>query len=230
MARILVIPDLHCPFEHPDAFSFLKKLKRLIKPDEFICLGDEIDAHSFSRWVSDPDGYSPGHELDRALISMKKLYEIFPEMKVCTSNHTVRPLKKAIEVGLPRKFFKGYSEFLEAPAGWSWRDRWILDDILFEHGEGVSGAHAHLKAARANMQSTVIGHVHAHAGFQYLSSHEKLIFGFNAGCLINPETYAFDYGKKLRDKPILGAAVILDGVPQFIPMILDRKGKWTRKI
>jgi hypothetical protein len=57
---VLVIPDLHCPFEHPDALEFLRAVKKRFMPSVFVCLGDEIDAHAFSRYPKDPDGMSAG--------------------------------------------------------------------------------------------------------------------------------------------------------------------------
>ncbi len=230
-ATVLIIPDTQFPFHHQDCYSFLKAVKKKYKPDEFIHLGDEVDFHAFSKkYTSDPDGLSPGHELEAAIGCMKKLYNLFPKMKVCTSNHTVRPLKLAFDVGLPQKFMKTYSEFLEAPKGWEWRDYWIIDGVKYEHGEGLSGQYAHTKAAVQNMRSTVIGHIHSFAGIQYVACHDRLIFGFNAGCLIDKDAYAFRYGKKLRYKPILGCGIIKNGVPTFIPMFLDKGGRWIKKL
>lgn len=230
MARILVVPDLQLPFHHKDAFAFLKAVKAKFKPTEYVNLGDEVDFHALSQWKPDPDGYSPGHELDLALEALHEFYKIFPVQKVCTSNHTVRPFKRAYDHGIPRKLLRDYKEFLEAPDGWEWRDYWVIDEIRFEHGEGVSGMYAHTKAAQQNMRSTVIGHIHSFAGIQYVACHDRLIFGFNAGCLIDNDAYAFAYGKKIRNKPILGCGIIIDGVPQFIPMLLDRRGRWKGKL
>lgn len=193
-------------------------------------MGDEVDFHAISNYSADPDGYSPGHELDKAIECMHKLYKIFPSMKMCTSNHTVRPLKKAYDSGIPRKFIRDYKEFLEAPDGYEWRDKWIIDEVQYEHGEHVSGQTGHIKAAMQNMRSTVIGHIHSYAGINYVASHDRLIFGFNTGCLIDKDLYAFAYGRKLRQKPILGAGVIIHGVPYFIPMILNKRGRWIKKI
>ena len=67
MAKVLAIPDLHCPFQHPDAFRFLRAVKNKYKPNQVVCLGDEIDAHALGRWTTDADGYSPGHELELLL-------------------------------------------------------------------------------------------------------------------------------------------------------------------
>lgn len=63
---ILTVSDLHCPWQHPDAFDFLADLARRYKPDKVVVLGDEIDAQAFSRFPRNPDMHSPGHEIDAA--------------------------------------------------------------------------------------------------------------------------------------------------------------------
>ena len=42
-SRILFISDLHVPYHHPQAFEFLKHLKKKYNPTRIICLGDECD-------------------------------------------------------------------------------------------------------------------------------------------------------------------------------------------
>ena len=227
---ILAIPDLHCPFNHKDAFDFLQAIKKRYKPDEVVCLGDELDAHALSDYTTDPDGYSAGQELEAGMVEMRKLYKIFPDVKVCTSNHGARPFRKAYKHGIPRAYLRDYKEFMDAPKGWVWRDSWEIDGVIFEHGEGFSGAQGALKSALANMQSTVIGHLHSFAGIQWSANPKHLIFGFNAGCLIDRDSYAFAYGAKMKSKPILGCGIISKGVPTFIPMLLNMKGDWVGNV
>jgi predicted phosphodiesterase len=40
---ILVISDLHIPYEHRDALAFLRAVKAKYKPTQVICIGDEVD-------------------------------------------------------------------------------------------------------------------------------------------------------------------------------------------
>lgn len=224
---ILVIGDLHAPFIHQDALLFLRWLKKVYKPDEVVFIGDEIDAHGISNWSHDPDGMSAGDEHNAALEQLKPLYKLFPVAKCCISNHTDRVWRKAYDVGLPKQFIKTVSEVLQAPPGWQWAQKWIVDDIQFEHGEGFSGQLGHMKATMANMRSTVIGHLHSWAGINWYANHDKLIFGMNCGCLLDHSQYAFQYGKFHKAKPIIGAAVIVRGTPAFIPMILNKQGRWV---
>lgn len=225
---ILAIPDIHFPAHHPDTFSFLKHIKKIYKPNQVVCLGDEIDAAALGEWDKDPDQPGAKDELDAAITLLKQLYQIFPTVKVCTSNHTSRIYRKAFKAGLPSRVLKSYNEILEAPKGWVWSDSWEIGGIVFEHGEGFSGQQGALKAAMQNMQSTVIGHLHSYAGIQYYANARHLIWGFNAGCLIDKSNPAFNYGKHIKAKPIIGVGLIVDEVPRFIPMPLNSRGRWKK--
>ncbi len=155
---------------------------------------------------------------------MHKLYKLFPKVDVCVSNHTSRPYRLASSVGVPARFLKGYNDWMEAPKGWRWNDRYIVDGVLYIHGEGYSGKYGALNAAQANRMSTVIGHLHSFASVIYSAGPNDLIFGMNSGCLIDSKTYAFRYGKHLKNKPTIGAAVVMDGLQAtFYPMNLGSK-------
>lgn len=227
---VLVIPDYHAPFGHKDTLPFLKAVERKYSPSQIVCLGDEVDFHSISNYEPDPDGLSPGYELERAIECLQPIYKAFPKVKVCTSNHTARPYKKAHKFGLPKAFIKSYAEFLKAPLGWQWAEQWEIEGVIYEHGEGFSGQNGALKAALSNMAPTVIGHLHSWAGIAYSANPKHLIFGFNAGCLIDRDAYAFAYGKTIKQKPIVGCGVVNKGIPVFIPMILDTRGRWIGKL
>lgn len=227
---VLSIPDCHFPAHHPDTFAFLKAVKKKFKPTQVVCLGDEIDAAGLGEWDKDPDSPSAGDELKQAVLLLKKLYEIFPKVKVCVSNHTDRIYRKPLKSGIPKKLLKSYSEILEAPEGWVWAESWEIDGVIYEHGEGFSGQQGALKAAQANMAPTVIGHLHSFAGIQYYANARHLIWGFNAGCLIDRLNPAFSYGKHIKSKPIIGVGIIENGVPRFIAMQLSTAGRWTGRL
>lgn len=227
---ILVISDTQFPFQHKDTFSFLKAVAKKYKPTEIVHIGDEVDLSAMSDFDHDPDGYSAGDELKKALVEMRKLYKLFPKAKVCISNHTARPFRKAFKHGIPKAFLRDYHEFMEAPEGWKWADNWVIDGVVYEHGIGHSGVNGALKAALGNMQSTVIGHLHAFAGISYSANPRHLIFGFNVGCLIDKDAYAFAYGKYHKVKPIIGCGIVDKGIPMFVPMQLDSNGRWNGKL
>lgn len=228
---VLAVPDLHMPFHHKSALKFLAAVYKKYKPNEVINLGDLEDWHSISMHDHDPDGLSPGMELKSLRDAIRPLIKMFPKMKICTSNHGSLPLRRAFKFGMPSELIKSYKDIIEAPKGWEIADSWEVDGIVYEHGEAFSGQQGAIKSANANMQSTVIGHIHAFAGIQYSANQKHLIFGFNVGCLIDKSLYAFAYGKKIKAKPILGCGIIKNGIPTFIPMVVDPKtGLWNGKL
>ena len=99
---VLVVPDLHCPFHHPDAFEFLKIVKQKFKPTKIVLTGDEMDFHTLSRWPRDPDGLAAGQEFAKGAESLIPLYRLFAEALVCTSNHTIRPFER-VQYPIPEK-------------------------------------------------------------------------------------------------------------------------------
>lgn len=225
---VLAIPDLHCPFQHVDALDFLKAVADKIQPDKIVALGDEIDAHAYSRWPKSPDGMTAGQELKAAIEALTPFYAAFPKVQVCISNHTIRPKKLMFDAGLPAAFWPKYETMLNAPDGWSWHEHIIIDNVRYMHGDqGKGGMNGWTKNSEVYHQSTVVGHWHSKAGVYYDSS----MFNVNAGCLIDEKAYAFEYAKNSHKRPNLGCAVITHGrKAAFLPMILDGDGRWIKNL
>jgi len=219
VARVLAIPDLHIPFHNERALSFLKKTYKQYKCDTVVCLGDEVDFHGLSFHDIDPDLPSAGDEYRYCLKELKKFYKAFPEVKVCISNHTSRPFRRAFKFGLPSQFIRSYSEFLQAPKTWEWKNEWVIDDVMYIHGDPASGKYASLKLSEGHRRSVVHGHVHSFGGVTFSATKKDQIFGMNAGCLIDVEHRAFAYAKNLLQKPTLGCGVVINGkMGIFVPL------------
>jgi len=230
---VLVISDLQVPFQHKDAYDFLEEVANAYPITEVVCIGDEIDFHALSDYDPDPDGFSAGHELQRAIDNLAPLYEMFPEVKSCISNHTLRPFRRAYKCGIPKALMRGYQEFMQAPDDWAWRNYWVIDGVRYEHGHELGGGYGKTVTANAplkNGRSTVFGHFHSYAGIQYVATPEALLFGFNVGCLIDFKSYAFAYAQGTKSRPVLGCGVVDEGIPTFIPMLLNKKGRWVGRL
>lgn len=223
---ILVIPDLQIPFHHRDALAFLRDIRDEYNPDEVVCVGDEVDQYGLSRYTHDPDVDSAGAEYRASAKYLARLYTLFPDVKVCLSNHTDRVIKRALEAGIPKGYMKSIKEFMNAPPGWHWNRTWTINGIRFEHGDAAGGIQAHRNLAIANRCSTVIGHHHSTAGIEYIANEDSLIFGMNVGCLIDIEAYAFAYAKTAKHKPILSCGAVLGGAPALIPMLTKKSGRY----
>jgi hypothetical protein len=221
--RVLCVPDLHSPYQHPHALDFLSDVARDFRPNKIVILGDEFDGHAFSVHPKEPELYSPGHEYDAALHFMKQLYKLFPSALVCLGNHTLRPWRVAKAAGLPSRMLLDYNKLFEAPVTWRYSDHWFIDGVKYEHGDkGGSGRNAIFKAMFENRCSTVIGHIHGWPQVIYSANEHGLIFGMNAGCLVDLDSLAFAYAH-YRNKGVLGCGVVIEGeAAYFIKMPLSK--------
>jgi len=231
VSTVLVIPDYQTPFEHEDAIEFLKLVKKTHNPDVVVQIGDLLDQHYYSKYGPSSKATDGKEEIKQAVINLRAgLYKLFPEVSVCWGNHDLRISTKASAAGLDSSLLRTYEEIIQSPKGWHFSDKWEIDGVIYEHGIGRSGYQGALKAAQANMQSTVIGHLHSCAGILWYGNKKNLIFGFNVGALVDDNKYAFEYARFSSQKSILGCGLVIDGTPVFIPMRLGRDGRWVRKL
>jgi predicted phosphodiesterase len=75
---ILVIGDIHATLHYLLIWNFAENSKKTYDCGTVIFIGDIIDNHYSSYHESDPDGYSAGEELDRAIDMIKDWYRTFP--------------------------------------------------------------------------------------------------------------------------------------------------------
>ena len=228
---ILVISDLHTPYQHPDAVAFLAAVKAKFKPTRVILTGDEIDSHAMSFHDHDPDLASAGTELDRAIKSLEPIYKMFPVADILESNHGSLVMRKALAHGMPKAVFKSPGQIIEAPKGWNWHFE-IADKlpngtpVYFHHSKGANVK----KNSQAMGSSFVQGHHHESFEIQYWGNPHALLFGMTVGCLVDPTSLAMAYNKNNLKRPVIGLGVIVDSIPQLIPMVLNSKGRWVGKL
>ena len=220
--HILVIGDTHIPFEVKDYLDFCLEIQKRVKCGTVVHIGDLVDNHAISYHEHDPDGLSPKNEMEEADKHLQKWFKAFPKVFLCRGNHDVMCDRKSKTVGLPSRVFRRFREIWNLPKGWI-DDFWFeLYGVKFLHGTGYAGKFSHIQAAYDNRQSAVMGHTHSTGGVEYLANSKDCIFGMNVGCGIDHKTYAFQYGKDFRRKPIIGCGVITDNgrFAQFFPMNL----------
>lgn len=230
MSTVLCIPDIQYPFQHEDAHAFLKAVKKKYRPDVIVQIGDLLDQHYYSKYGPSSKATDGKEEIKQAVAALKQLYKIFPKVFICWGNHDLRIFKRASDAGIDAQLLRSYEEIIQSPKGWIFSDRWEIDGVIYEHGIGRSGYQGALKAAQANMQSTVIGHLHSNAGILWYGNKKNLIFGFNVGALVDDNKYAFEYARFSSQKSILGCGIVINGLPTFVPMLLNKDGRWVRKL
>ena len=224
---VLVISDMHMPYHHQDSLRFLKAIKEVYAPDKIVNIGDEVDMHAMSFHDSDPNLPSASDELKLARKSIKKLHNLFPEMTLVDSNHGSLAFRRAKSMGMPVEYLKDYAEVLKIPSGWTWQDELILNcdgvQVMFRHQFKKNP----LICAQQMGMCVVQGHFHEDFNVQYVSSPNKLLWAMTVGCLIDKKSLAFTYNKTNYKRPILGCGLIVNGQAQLMPMLLNKKGRWT---
>lgn len=223
--RYLFISDLQIPFEARHALKFCQAVAKefKIEPENIFNVGDEVDQYFGSRFLKNPDAlHSPLSELRETRERIMAWGRAFPKMKLAVSNHGTRWAKKAFEAQIPSQMLRPYKEIIAAPDGWEWRYHWDIKcpaPIRLFHGMGYGGMYAYRTAAVDYGKNVVFGHLHANAGIAHVQTATERYWGFNVGCLIDRDAYAFEYGKDSRHKPVLGIGVVLDGglTPIFVP-------------
>ena len=230
-SSVLVISDLHAPWQHPDALEFLLSIKKKIKPDFVLNVGDECDAHALSMHDSDPDLPSAGDELKMAKKVIHDLEKIFPEMTLLHSNHSSLIYRRALKHGMPRAYLRNYNEFLEIGPGWQW-----VDDINFKVSDGSEVFATHgisadgLKLAMQYGKNVIQGHFHSKFNIQYFSNPDNLIWSMSCGCLTKQSSLAFQYARNFRMRFVIGTGAVIDGQPKLFAMQMDKHGRWTGEI
>lgn len=204
-SRILVIGDIHEPFCLDGYLDFCKETYNIFNCNQVIFIGDVIDNHYSSYHETDPDGMGGGDELELAISKIKLWYEAFPEADVLIGNHDRLIMRKAQSSAVPVKWIRQYKEVLETPY-WNFVDRIVYDGVQYVHGEGGT---AHAKC-RADMMSTVQGHLHTQAYVQWFVGQNFKVFGLQVGCGIDHDAYAMGYAKRGK-KPAIGCGVTIGG-------------------
>ena len=97
---------------------------------------------------------------------------------------------------------------------------------FFTHGRSADV----LKVSQTMGMNVTQGHYHTAFTIKYWANPDSIFWGMNVGCLINQKSLSMSYAKNFRTRFILGCGIILDGIPRLLPMVLNNKGNWIKKI
>jgi metallophosphoesterase superfamily enzyme len=140
-----------------------------------------------------------------AIDRLKRYYKEFPVADVILGNHDRLIMRKAQTSAIPKKWIKNFKDVLEVPT-WNFTERIEYDGVQYIHGEAGTAR----TKSRADMQSTVQGHLHVQAYTEYSCGRNFKVFGTQTGCGIDFTSYAMAYAKAGK-KPAIGCAVIIGG-------------------
>jgi len=203
--KVLAIGDLHAPFTLKKYLRFCKNVDRKTGCNQVVFIGDLVDNHYSSYHETDPDGFSAGEELDRAIMEIRKWYKAFPEAYVCIGNHDRIVHRKAYSAGISRRWVRDYGEVFNAP-GWKFVEDVTIDGVRYCHGEGKKAP----QKAKDNMRSYVQGHHHSECGVVWHTGDNCRVFGMQVGNGIDRKSYAMAYGK-YGPHPVIACGVIEHG-------------------
>jgi len=212
MSRVLIIGDIHEPVSHPGYLQFCKDLYYQWDCDTTIFIGDVADFQAISFHAANPMCPGPDDEYQLAKQKIQKWYKAFPNAKVCIGNHDERVIRLAESVQIPSKFLRDFKEIWKTP-NWGWKYEHIIDDVYYFHGTAMGGVHPAWNAAGKMLMPVVMGHLHSKAGVKWRANPLRRIFSVDVGCGIDVDAYQFAYGRHIKERPILAAAVVLDGIP-----------------
>lgn len=243
--RVLLISDLHAPYQHPDALDFLEALHEKYQFDRVINLGDEMDYHAASFHKSEPEALGAKEELVQGREVMRRLHDIFDEMDLVESNHGSMAYRKGKDGGLPRHLITPYRDQifgeddgdggLYRPGGlgdgWRWHPTLTIKipnnsaPLYLAHGIATDARNA-MRRMHCNVAQ---GHYHTEFHIRYEANPGSgMFFGIAAGCLIDDTQVAFAYNKVTPARPSIGCAGVIEGVPVLFPMIRDPKtNRWN---
>ncbi len=212
--RVLCIGDLHNPVSHPGYLTFCQDLYYEWNCDTVVFIGDVADFQAISFHAANPMCPGPDDEFLLTKQEIQKWYKVFSNKntKVCIGNHDERVIRLAESVNIPSKFLRDYKEIWKTP-NWEWEHEHIIDDVYYFHGTAMGGVHPAWNAAAKMLMPVVMGHLHSRAGVKWRANPLRRIFSVDVGCGIDVDAYQFAYGRHIKERPILSAAVILDGIP-----------------
>lgn len=202
--RILVVGDLHCPFELDGYFEFCLEQYDNFNCNHVVFIGDILDNHYSSYHETDPNALGGSYELHEAIKHVRKWAEAFPVADVIIGNHDRLIMRKAFSSSVPKEWIKDYNEVLGT--SWHWLERIEYDGVQYVHGEGGTAR----TKAKNDMQSTVQGHIHTQAYCEWMVGNNFKIFGMQVGCGIDRDSYAAAYAKHFK-KQAIGCGVVLGG-------------------
>jgi len=123
----LIIPDLHLPYQHRDAFDFLYKLHMRYKFKRILNVGDIFDHHRPSFHESETDALNSEDEFAAAMRDAEELQSLFPDMIITIGNHDAIPVRQAKSVGLPLGMLSDFNRVYGLKASWKWREQHWFD-------------------------------------------------------------------------------------------------------
>ena len=199
--RIVVISDLQIPFHNVKHTRAVAKFIKRYKPDDVLCVGDELDFQTISRWSSGRDEWSGTIGRDRD--ACQQVLHDLQVTHIVRSNHTDRLYKSLASrlpglIGLPELEYENFMGFNELGIKFHRKPYEITPNWIMVHGDEQStkphGGLTALEAAKRHGKSVVCGHTHRQGISSFTTASggvlTGILTGFEVGHLMD-ETKAY---------------------------------------
>jgi predicted phosphodiesterase len=166
LSPMLIIPDVHAPFHHVDAWALMMDVAHDLQPETIVVIGDFLDMYAVSSHSKDParimrleDELAVGKRLRGQLDDLGAARKVFLE-----GNHEDR-LRRYLQDKAPELYgVVDVSSLLELDAhGWeftSYRDHTRLGAVHYTHDVGKTGRYSTYQTLDQYQHSVVFGHSH----------------------------------------------------------------------
>jgi UDP-2,3-diacylglucosamine pyrophosphatase LpxH len=214
MSRILVIPDVHLPFQRKTFLKDLSQIVQKVRPEKVVIIGDLVDSYAISKHTPSADSPDATTEFMRARSGISEINRILGKRPVfyCLGNHEMRLSKVADTVRIPSLCLKSLRDIFSIPKHWKMALDFVVDGIYFVHYKSTTGG----KAAATYGMSTVMGHMHARCSIEYSQTPVKTYWQAFTGCYADDESLAMRYASESARKSVPAFLFIEDGHPRII--------------
>lgn len=214
--RVLVIGDIHAPFELSGYLDFCKEQYKVNNCNRVVIIGDVIDSHYSSYHETSADGMGGKAELDLAIRKLSRWYKAFPDADVTLGNHDRIIIRKAQTSNIPSQWIREFGEVLGTP-DWRFVTEVYIDGVRYVHGDKSGKPRM---AVKRDMVSTVSGHYHTDMYVEWSFGKTRRIFAMAVGCGIDSKAYAMGYMQGGK-KEAIGIGIVIGGNVAFnVPMDL----------
>jgi predicted phosphodiesterase len=203
--RWLVISDLQVPFHSAAAVKNVIKLARREKFDSILCVGDELDMQTISKWAQGtPLAYEQSLQDDREACReiLWSIGEYSKEFHIIRSNHTDRLYNTLLKapglLSLPELQYPKFMGFADMGMtfhkfAYEFHPGWILCHGDEGRTSNVAGGTA-LGLARKFGKNVVAGHSHRlglGAYSEAIGSHYRPLYGVEVGNLMDRQKASY---------------------------------------
>lgn len=228
--KILVLPDIHVPYQNDEAIEAAIKLGEEFQPDEIVQLGDLLDCYTLSRYSRSATRHGNiAEEIEQArdLLEMIKLRTGAKKATFIEGNHEARIRKYIMDKCPDLRDLKALrvDHMLElADIGWDFIPEhkfYQVNDVFFTHGEyaNMHSAKKHIDEYRVTV---IHGHTHRITS-RYHRGLDKTIVGVEMGFLASFDVGA-EFVKKANWQHGVGT-VLIDGDDHWVNAHHIRNGK-----